>query len=183
MVIKTGNARTWLFRLFKTESSWKQWHCLAINGPFSSHGVVTRLNFRWQILQCVAFKNWFTLINDSGKPVIIMPICPRSIMKLGFYKISMFSLQHKIIKLVYANALVCVMTTVAVGKQDCLHTTLSLSDARQSSWPWDKQKLEKAPPLHVLAMLINHSLIIVHACRHSIPSLHYEAFITSKIRQ
>lgn len=75
----------------------------------------------------VAFKNWFTLINDSGKPVIIMPICPRSIMKLGFYKISMFSLQHKIIKLVYANALVCVMTTVAVGKQDCLHTTLSLS--------------------------------------------------------
>lgn len=50
MVIKTGNARTWLFRLFKTEPSWKQWHCLAINGPFSSHGVVTRLNFRWQIL-------------------------------------------------------------------------------------------------------------------------------------
>lgn len=127
MVIKTGNARTWLFRLFKTEPSWKQWHCLAINGPFSSHGVVTRLNFRWQILQCVAFKNWFTLINDSGKPVIIMPICRRSILKPGFYKSSMFSLQHKIIKLVYANALVCVMTTVAVGKQDCLHTTLSLS--------------------------------------------------------
>lgn len=136
--------------------------------------VVTRLNFRWQILQCVAFKNWFILINDSGKPVTIMPICPRSILKLEFYKNSIFSLQHKIIiKLVYANALVSVMTTVAVGKQDCLHTTLSLSkslewgvgevDARQTSWPWDTQKLEKAPPLHVLAMLINHSLIIVHA--------------------
>lgn len=142
--------------------------------------VVTRLNFRWQILQCVAFKNWFILINDSGKPVTIMPICPRSILKLEFYKNSIFSLQHKIIiKLVYANALVSVMTTVAVGKQDCLHTTLSLSkslewgvgevDARQTSWPWDTQKLEKAPPLHVLAMLINHSLIIVHA---GIVSLH-----------
>lgn len=73
-----------------------------------------------------------------------MPICPRSILKLEFYKNSIFSLQHKIIiKLVYANALVSVMTTVAVGKQDCLHTTLSLSkslewgvgevDARQTS--------------------------------------------------
>lgn len=98
MVIKTGYTRIWLLSLFKTEPSWKQWHCLAINGPFSSHGVVTRLNFRWQILQCVAFKNWFTLINDSGKPVIIMPICPRSILKPGFYKSSMFSLQHKVCK-------------------------------------------------------------------------------------
>lgn len=61
MVIKTGYTRIWLFSLFKTEPSWKQWHCLAINGPFSSHGVVTRLNFRWQILQCVAFKNYANL--------------------------------------------------------------------------------------------------------------------------
>lgn len=137
--------------------------------------VVTRLNFRWQILQCVAFKNWFILINDSGKPVTIMPICPRSILKLEFYKNSIFSLQHKIIiKLVYANALVSVMTTVAVGKHlktvytprsVCLNLWSGVGevDARQSSWPWDTQKLEKAPPLHVLAMLINHSLIIVHA--------------------
>lgn len=99
-----------------------------------------------------------------------MPISPRSIKPWS--QTPTFPIQPKSQSWCMLMLLVDGMTSVAVGKQDCLHTMLGLSkpwsgvgevDARQCSWPWEKHN----PPQNLTVTCVgsvdqSHSTLPLH---------------------